>query len=57
MPYMGTKSSFFDIRILYWDRERDREWERERERSWWRGISVAISVSYHYKREMSSLRL
>ena len=53
MPYMGTKSSFFDIRILYWDRERD----RERERSWWRGISVAISVSYHYKREMSSLRL
>ena len=51
MPYMGTKSSFFDIRILYWDRE------RERERSWWRGISVAISVSYHYKREMSSLRL
>ena len=55
MPYMGTKSSFFDIRILYWDRERERE--RERERSWWRGISVAISVSYHYKREMSSLRL
>ena len=49
MPYMGTKSSFFDIRILYW--------ERERERAWWRGISVAISVSYHYKREMSSLRL
>ena len=51
MPYMGTKSSFFDIRILYWERE------RERERASWRGISVAISVSYHYKREMSSLRL
>ena len=50
MPYMGTKSSFFDIRILYWDRERERV--RERERSWWRGISVVISVSYHYKREM-----
>ena len=26
MPYMGTKSSFFDIRILYW------VWERETER-------------------------
>ena len=55
MPYMGTKSSFFDIRILYWDREKEKE--RERERAWWRGISVAISVSYHYKRETSSLRL
>ena len=29
MPYMGTKSSFFDIRILYWDREREGERERE----------------------------
>ena len=32
MPYMGTKSSFFDIRILYWDREKERERESERER-------------------------
>ena len=55
MPYMGTKSSFFDIRILYWDRERGRR--ESEERASWRGISVAISVSYHYKREMSSLRL
>ena len=31
MPYMGTKSSFFDIRILYWEREIERERELDGE--------------------------